>query len=171
MARNERRIDDASSSWRSMRQRLRLECRECEVICERVVSPWHCLKSGCPYVYVFEERDTSYFGCLHKVFAPELDLAAFTDANGANAGSVGAGGTGTRGGRSADPYGHLRVNRSPRPECAVTIEQAYAALATPGCCCNPTFFLHPAASAQESIRLTSNVGPGPDSDADDGRQE
>jgi len=173
MSRNKRRIDDASGSWRNVRQRLRLECRECEVICERVVSPWHCLKSGCPYVYVFEERDTSYFGCLHKVFAPELDLAAFSGTNAGASGPVGVGRVGARGGRSVDPYGHLRLNRSPRAECVVTIEQAYPALATPGCCCNPTFFLHPAGSAKESIKLTSNVGPdakvGPD--ADDGRQD
>ena len=54
-----------------------LECRECEVICERVVSPQHCLDSGCSSVYVYEDDDTKMFGCLHKVFAAELDLAAF----------------------------------------------------------------------------------------------
>jgi len=108
------------------------------------VSPWHCLKSSCQYVYVYREDDTSYFGCLQKIFAPELDLAAFAAAS-------------ERGGRPSDPYGYLRVNRSPRPECPVHIEQAYAALSTPGCCCNPTFFLHPAGPPDEAIRLTSNV--------------
>ena len=51
--------------------------------------------------------DTTYFGCLNKVFGPELDLAAFCDAT-------------DRAGRATDPYGSLRVTRSPRPECTVT---------------------------------------------------
>lgn len=140
MSKNRRETGRDRTSWRSLRHRLRLECRECEVICERVVSPWQCLKNSCPFVYVYEETDTSYFGCLHKVFSPELDLAAFCP-------------EGERKGRTADPYGSLRVTRSPRPECAVRVEQAYETLATPGCCCNPTFFLHPSGS-EETIRLT-----------------
>jgi hypothetical protein len=152
MAKNKRETGRGSASWRSLRHRLRLECRECEIICERVVSPWQCLKSSCPFVYVYEETDTSYFGCLHKVFGPELDLAAFCEA-------------GDRGGRAADPYGSLRVTRSPRPECAIRVEQAYVAFATPGCCCNPTFFLYPGGS-EETIRMITK----PPSDTDEGPQ-
>lgn len=142
MAREKRDIGLQNALWRSMRRRLRLECRECEIICERVVSPWQCLRNSCPYVYVYEETETTYFGCLHKVFTPELDLSAFHAAA-------------EKGGRPADPYGSIRAMRSPQPQCHVRVEQAYAALATPGCCCNPTFFLHPDLS-DEGIRLTAN---------------
>lgn len=140
----DRTDESALQGWQ--RRRARLECRECEVICERVVSPWHCLRSHCQFVYAYEDGDTTYFGCLHKVFLPELDLAAFA------AERVG-------GARRQDPYGHLRVVRTPLPQCRVTVEQAYEALYSPGGCCNPTFFHHPAGPEEDKIRLTANVAP------------
>ena len=72
------RITGRFVAWTRRLQRTRLECRECEVICERVISPQHCLDSGCSSVYVYEDDDTKMFGCLHKVFSSELDLAAFS---------------------------------------------------------------------------------------------
>ena len=126
--------------WRIRRRRLRLECRECEVICERVVSPWRCLKSKCAFIYSYEDGETTNFGCLHKVFSPELDLAAFVDGKG-------------RPGQGNDPYGLIRVSRAPRPHCRVVIEQAYSSPSVGGNCCNPTFFQHPAAPSDDTIRL------------------
>jgi hypothetical protein len=108
----------------------RLECRECEVVCQQVVSPWHCLKSRCPYVYAFEDEEATYFGCLYKVFSPELDLAVFADAEG-------------RPGRGSDPYGPLRVVRTPRPQCRVWIERAYENVNAGLSCCNPGFLRGP----------------------------
>jgi len=144
MSRTRDRTDEfALRSWQ--RQRARLECRECEVICERVVSPWHCLRSQCQFVYIYQEGDTAYFGCLHKVFLPDLDLAAFAREH---AGVV----------RGQDPYGHLRVARPPLPQCRVTVEQAYEALYSPSACCNPTFFHHPTGPEEDRIRLTARVG-------------
>jgi hypothetical protein len=103
-----------------------LECRGCESICERVISPWQCLKSECVYVYAYEEGDTTYFGCLHKVFSAELDLDAFSDEP-----------SGLGGGH--DPYGPIRMVRSPRAQCRVTIEQGYDGVSTDRRCCNPWF--------------------------------
>lgn len=137
---------DNTDEWtlRSLeRQRARLECRECEVICERVVSPWHCLRSQCRFVYVYEENGNKYFGCLQKVFLPELDLAAF--AKGVA--------------RGYDPYGYLRVARPPLPRCRVAVEQAYEALYSPSSCCNPTFFHHPAGPDEDKIRLIVRTTP------------
>lgn len=134
------RKDCRPPAWRTRRERLRLECRECEVICERVVSPWHCLKGKCRYVYSYQDGDTTYFGCLHKVFLPELDLAAFSDDQ-------------VSGGRGKDPYGPIRVSRLPRPECRVTIEQAYETRAGGESCCNPTFFHEPVSLSGDRIRL------------------
>jgi hypothetical protein len=146
--------DQPAAAWRTQRHRLRLECRECEVICERVVSPWHCLRSGCACVYSYEDGETTYFGCLYKVFAPELDLAAFFIAP-------------AHTGHGSDPYGLLRVARSPRSQCRVTIEHAYASLSSRAGCCNPTFFHHPSAPASEGIRLTTRTTPESDpGDAD-----
>lgn len=108
------------------RRALRLECRECEVICERVVSPWKCLRMRQTCVYAFNEGDSTYFGCIHKVFLPELDLGAFRDLE-------------ERGLAKNDPYGPVRVMRAPRTQCPVTIERAYCATCATEVCINPAF--------------------------------
>ena len=118
---------------RGCRQAARLECRQCGVICERVVSPWRCLKARYGCVYAYEEGDTTYFGCLHKVFSPELDLAAFAEER-------------SRDDARTDPYGPIRVVRSPRPQCPVTVERAYAFQPTEGACANPGFLCGVAAA-------------------------
>jgi len=108
-----------------------LECRQCGVICEQVVSPWRCLGNQHGCVYAFEEGERTYFGCLHKVFAPELDMAAFPGRGAPTA--VG------------DPYGALRVARTPRPQCPVTVERAYATMEH--LCVNPAFVVPRAVNA------------------------
>jgi hypothetical protein len=141
------RVTARFASWKRRFHRTRLACRECEVICERVVSPQQCLDSGCSSVYVYQDDDTKMFGCLHKVFAPELDLAVFT----AKAGR----------GRGSDGFGVIRLHGSPRRECTVTVEQAHPAAFATGCCSNPTFFHQPSGGPEERMKLTSNVPPEP----------
>jgi hypothetical protein len=140
------RIGDRWAAWKRRLQRIRLECRECEVICERVVSPQHCLDSGCSSVYVYQDDDTKMFGCLHKVFAPDLDLAAHERSAGR---------------RGADPYGTFKLHRAPRKQCKVSIEQGYLALALTTVCSNPTFFHYPTGPPEETMRLTTNLPPEP----------
>ena len=112
---------EGSVAWRRKRpRRPPLECRECGAVCERLVSPWRCLREKCSYVYSYEDGDTTYFGCLYKVFAPELALAAFQDENGQVI-------------RWPDPYGTIRATREPRVNCPVTVEPAYEALAAGRC--------------------------------------
>ena len=120
-----------AEAWRQARaRRPRLDCRECGAICEWLVSPWHCLKSRCPYVYSYNDCETTYFGCLGKVFSPELDLSAFADSNGEARGE-------------ADPYGPIRATRAPRLQCMITIQRVYQDLPSQGCS-NPSFFRGPA---------------------------
>jgi hypothetical protein len=126
---------EVAASWRIRCRRLRLECRECEVICERVVSPSHCLSSKCRFVYSFADEQGEYFGCLHKIFAPELDLAAL------------------RRSLSGDSYGMLKAANRPRSECRSGVEQAYGRLVSNTCCCNPTFFHDPNSPRDEGMRL------------------
>ena len=111
-------------------RRVRLECRECGVICERVVSPWRCLRSRHSCVYAFEDGDSTFFGCVYKVFSPEFDLACFS-----GAGDIEPAGH--------DPYGPVRVVRSPRPECPVSVEQAYSSCDVLSSCMNPAFLVEP----------------------------
>ena len=101
------------------------ECRECHVICERVVSPWRCLRGRRTCIYAYRDGQTTYVGCLHKVFLPELDLTAFAE-------------EGIAGG-NVDPYGKVRVARTPRPQCPVTIERAYSPGPLGQSCVNPAF--------------------------------
>ena len=138
-------ISDRFVAWKRRLQRTRLECRECEVICERVVSPQSCLDSGCSAVYVYEDGDTKMFGCLHKVFLPELDLAVFAQRTGRA--------------RGPDGYGAVRLNRTPRRQCKITVEQGYPAAAATASCTNPTFFHLPSGAPEERIRLTTNLPP------------
>jgi hypothetical protein len=141
------RITSRFAAWKRRLHRVRLECRECPVICERVVSPQHCLDSGCSSVYVYEDDGTKMFGCLHKVFAPELDMAAFSEPGGR--------------GRTTDLYGPIRVSRAPRRQCKISVEQAYPAALSASSCSNPTFFHHPAGGPDERMRLTTNLPPEP----------
>jgi hypothetical protein len=104
----------------------RLECRECRIICESVVSPWRCLKAQHSCVYAFRDGESIYFGCLHKVFLPELDLGAFGDEGDSHVGRN-------------DPYGPVRVARAPRPQCPVSVERAYSADPSTDRCVNPGF--------------------------------
>ena len=66
----------------------------------------------CAYVYSYAEEETTYFGCLRKVFSPELDLGVFLDEDG-------------RVSRSSDPFGSIRATRSPQIHCPASIERAY----------------------------------------------
>lgn len=107
-------------------QAVVLECRKCGVICERVVYPWRCLKAGEKCTYSFSDGETTYFGCLHKVFSPELDLRAFE--------ALLADRT-----LRSDPYGAIRVTGSPRAQCPISVERAYCAGVEEHACVNPTF--------------------------------
>jgi len=51
-----------------------VECRHCEVHCEKVVHPGACLRTACPFVYAYEAWGHTYMGCLQKVFDVEIDL-------------------------------------------------------------------------------------------------
>ncbi len=117
------------------------ECRACPVICERVVSPVHCLRSGCRFAYVFEQDGTLYFGCVEKVFSAELDLGPY------------------QAGSRKDPYGVLRAVRKPLPECRQYVERAYEFLYSRRTCENPTFAHHPSDYSPDAVRrMVHGVG-------------
>ena len=56
-----------------------LECTQCGVLCEKVIYPANCFDSGCKYIYSYDEGDSTYFGCLYKVFGVEIDLGGFRE--------------------------------------------------------------------------------------------
>ena len=51
-----------------------MQCRRCEVHCDKVVYPGACLEKGCPFVYSYEAWGQTYVGCMQKVYDVEIDL-------------------------------------------------------------------------------------------------
>src|SRR5687768_17872658 len=49
-----------------------VECRRCEVHCDKVVYPGACLERSCPLVYAYEAWGHTYVGCMRRVYAVEI---------------------------------------------------------------------------------------------------
>jgi hypothetical protein len=113
-----------------LRPQDELECRRCNVHCDKVVYPSACLERACPFVYAFEEFGHTYIGCMQKVYEVEIDLELLHAAER------------TRGG-----FGAVRSVRRPLPMCPVEIEECYGAERSGELgCVNPEFHELPAAS-------------------------
>jgi len=87
------------------------ECRQCLTYCDRVIEPASCVRQQCPSLYFYDDplNNTRYMGCAHKVFATEIDVALFEQAE--------------RGrGRG---YGVLKLAREPTARCKFEIERAH----------------------------------------------
>src|SRR5665648_1272737 len=80
-----------------------LDCKECGVLCEKVVYPANCIDSECKYIYSYDQAGSTYFGCLYKVFAVEIDMAGFLELEKRKGG-----------------FGAVKVVRPPRERCQVT---------------------------------------------------
>ncbi|HSR64292.1 MAG TPA: hypothetical protein VLM17_01645, partial [Xanthomonadaceae bacterium] len=57
-----------------LRPQDEVECRRCDVHCDKVVYPGVCLERSCPFVYAYEAWGRTYMGCMQKVFDVEIDL-------------------------------------------------------------------------------------------------
>ena len=51
-----------------------MQCRRCDVHCDKVVYPGSCLEKSCPFVYSYEAWGHTYVGCMQKVYEVEIDL-------------------------------------------------------------------------------------------------
>lgn len=108
-------------------------CRRCPVRCDKVVFPTGCLESQCSRLYAYDEGERTFVGCLDRVFAVELDLAAFRRLE-----SV-------RGG-----FGALRATREPHSFCQTDVDAAFEHR-SPGACVNPDFLL---SATRHPIKVT-----------------
>ena len=86
-----------------------LECTKCGVLCEKVIYPASCFDSDCKYIYSYDEDNSTYFGCLYKVFAVEVNLEGFHGLEKRKGG-----------------FGAVKVVRPPLDHCRVTVEKAYS---------------------------------------------
>src|SRR5918997_56664 len=58
------------------------ECRRCSTFCDRVIAPATCVADDCPNLYAYDDPVTGrrYMGCVQKVFATEIDVELFRQA-------------------------------------------------------------------------------------------
>jgi hypothetical protein len=97
------------------------ECRECRTFCDKLIEPRGCLELGCRYLYSYSDplSGNHYMGCMNKVFAAEIDVEMFEDAE------------------LAGGYGGIKLTGVPMPQCQFKVEPAYEGA---GRCVNPKFF-------------------------------
>ena len=106
-----------------------LECRRCEVHCDKVVYPSACLARSCPFVYAYEEHGHTFVGCMQKVFGVEIDLGMLRAAE-----------------ARRDGFGAVRAVRQPLPMCRSEVEPCYPHRSGELGCVNPEFNELPAGS-------------------------
>ena len=106
-----------------LRPQDELECRRCEVHCDKVVFPSACLERACPFSYAYEDHGHTYVGCMQKVFGVEIDLDLLRAAE-----------------AKLEGFGAIRAQRKPLPMCRVEVDSCYAARSGDLGCVNPEFF-------------------------------
>ncbi len=106
-----------------------VDCRGCEVHCDKVVYPSACLDRSCPFVYAYEEHGRTFIGCMQKVYETEIDLDMLRMAE-----------------RKRDGFGAVRAIRVPLPMCRSEIEPCYEHRSGELGCVNPEFKELPAGS-------------------------
>ena len=120
-----------------LRPQDEVECRRCEVHCEKVVHPAACIAKACPFLYAYEAHGHTYIGCMQKVYAVEIDLDLLEAAE-------------RKGG-----FGAVRAVRRPLPMCHTEIESTYTSRASDLGCVNPEF--HELPDGQPNFRIFARV--------------
>jgi hypothetical protein len=104
-----------------LRPQDEVECRRCDVHCDKVVYPSACVERDCPFLYSFREGGRTYVGCMQKVFDVEIDLVLLLEAE------------------KRGEFGAVRANRRPLPMCRVEVESCYEGREDDLGCLNPEF--------------------------------
>jgi hypothetical protein len=121
-----------------LRPQDELECRRCEVHCDRVVYPGACIARGCPFVYAYEAWGHTFMGCLHKVFDVEIDVDVLSELE-----------------ARRDGFGAVKARRSPLPMCHSEISACYEHRLDELGCRNPEF--HELPLGRPSFRVFAHV--------------
>ena len=106
-----------------LRPQDEVECRRCEVHCDKIVYPGACLERACPFVYAYEEFGHTFMGCMQKIFDVEIDLDLLRAAEARRPG-----------------FGAVAAKRQPLPMCKVEVESCYESRTDELGCRNPEFF-------------------------------
>jgi hypothetical protein len=121
-----------------LRPQDEVECRRCEVHCDKVVYPGACVERACPFVYAYEAFGHTYMGCMQKVFKVEIDLDLLREAESGREG-----------------FGAVKAVRTPLPMCRAEVSACYGHRADEVGCRNPEF--HEFARAQPSFRVIARI--------------
>src|ERR671933_1224718 len=89
-----------------LRPQDEVECRRCEIHCDKVVYPSACVERACPFLYAYEEFGHTYIGCMQKVYDVEIDLEMLREAE-----------------RRRPGFGAIRAMRRPLPMCHAEVER------------------------------------------------
>jgi hypothetical protein len=116
-----------------------VECRRCDVHCDKVVYPSACVERACPFLYSFVEVGRTYVGCMQKVFDVEIDLLLMLEAEERGA------------------FGAVRASKRPLPMCRVEVESCYEGREDDLGCVNPEFNELPL--GEPSFRIFARVQP------------
>jgi hypothetical protein len=114
-----------------------VECRRCEVHCDKVVYPAACVETRCPFLYAYEGWGSTWIGCMQKVFDVELDLDLVVEAE-------------RDGG-----FGAVRAVRRALPLCRVEVDACYCGREDELGCVNPEF--HELPEERPSFRVFAQV--------------
>ena len=133
----EQPLDQAAATL-PLRPQDEVECRRCDVHCDKVVLPAACIARSCPFLYAYEAHGHRYIGCMQKVYGVEIDVDLLEAAE-------------RRGG-----FGAVRALRKPLPMCGTEVESTYVSRGGELGCVNPEFFELPDGSPNFRIfaRLT-----------------
>jgi hypothetical protein len=112
-----------------LRPQDEVECRRCEVHCEKVVYPSACLQRSCPFAYAYEEHGHTFMGCMQKVFEAEIDVDMLRAAE-----------------RKREGFGPVRATSRPLPRCHSEGDPCFTHRAGELGCVNPVFIELPAAA-------------------------
>ena len=102
------------------------ECRQCATYCDRVIAPRTCIADDCPNLYTYDDplSGRRYMGCVQQVFATEIDVDVFREAERTRAG-----------------FGTVRLAREPLARCGFSVEQAFVSDGSGDfACINKRFF-------------------------------
>ena len=128
---------------RTARRTEATECRRCSTFCDRVIAPASCVAASCPQLYAYDDALSGrrYMGCLQGVFATEIDVRLFEEAEATRQG-----------------FGTVKLAREPLRRCAFSVEQAFRG--TPAACVNRRFADYPDASpdALRAFDLRDGLG-------------
>ena len=104
------------------------ECRQCCTFCDRVVLPAGCIENACPYLFLYDDESSGnrYMGCMNRVFAAEINVALFEEAQ-----------------RTRLGYGGVKMTGDPITRCRIGVEKAYQGVGEAFSCVNPRFFDDP----------------------------